>query len=305
MQGLSDNLPDLFVFIKVVDLKSFSAAARACGSTKSTVSKQVRRLEDALGAKLLNRTTRHLGLTEAGQLAYQHGVRIAEETSALRSSIDGLQDTPRGHLRVTTSVAFGNLHLTRLVGQFLAQYPEIGVTLTLSDRSVDVVEEGYDVAIRLTSSPIDSVVARRLASFAYLVCAAPAYLRCHAAIQAPADLAAHNCVINGAAREASWRFVRDGVASEVAVAGRLAVNGSESCRVALQAGVGVGLLPSFAIGDDIQAKRLTVLLPQYTPEGPFGNSIYAIFPPSRYGAPKLRVFVDFLVAAFANGVPPR
>lgn len=305
MQGLSDNLADVFVFVKVVELKSFSAAARASGSTKSTVSKQVRRLEQALGAKLLNRTTRHLGLTEAGQLAYQHGVRIVEETGALRSSVEALQATPRGHLRVTTSVAFGNLHLTRLIARFLALYPDIGVTLTLSDRSVDVVEEGFDIAIRLTSTPIDSVVARRLASFAYVVCATPAYLRGHPKIAAPADLAAHNCVINGAAREANWRFARAGAVTDVPVTGRLAVNGSESCRAAVLEGAGVGLLATFAIGDDLQAGRLKALLPQYTPEGTFGDSIYAIFTPSRFVAPKMRVFVDFLVAAFADGLPPR
>jgi DNA-binding transcriptional LysR family regulator len=304
MQGLSDNLAELFVFVRVVELKSFSAAARASGSTKSTVSKQVRRLEQALGAKLLNRTTRHLDLTEAGQLAYQHGVRIVEETSALRSSVDGLQASPRGHLRVTTSVAFGNLHLTRLISQFLALYPDIGVTLTLSDRSVDVVEEGFDIAVRLTSTPIDSVVARRLASFEYVVCATPAYLRAHAAIDAPADLAAHNCIINGAARDTTWRLVRDGAVTDVAVSGRLAVNGSESCRAAVLDGAGVGLLATFAIGDDLQAGRLEAVLPQYTPEGAFGNSIYAIFTPSRFVAPKMRVFVDFLVAAFAAGLPP-
>lgn len=305
MQELADNLSDVFVFVQVVDLKSFSAAARASGSTKSTVSKQVRRLEEALGAKLLNRTTRHLGLTEAGVAVYQHGVRIVEETSALRSAVDGLQATPRGHLRVTTSVAFGNLYLTRLVGQFLALYPDIGVSLTLSDRSVDVVEEGFDMAIRLTSKPIDSFVARRLAGIEYVVCATPDYVRSHPPVATPADLGAHNCVINGATREASWRFMRDGETADVPVHGRLAVNGSESTRVAVLDGVGIGLLATFAIADDLRAGRLTALLPQYTPEGVFGNSIYAIFLPSKFVAPKMRVFVDFLVAAFEGGLPLR
>jgi DNA-binding transcriptional LysR family regulator len=305
MQGLADNLSDVFVFVKVVELKSFSAAARASGSTKSTVSKQVRRLEQALGAKLLNRTTRHLGLTEAGEMAYQHGVRIVEETSALRSAVDGLQASPRGHLRVTTSVAFGNLHLSRLVGQFLALYPDISVSLTLSDRCVDVVDEGFDMAIRLTSKPIDSFVARRLAGIEYVVCATPGYLRSHAAISAPSDLAHHNCVINGFARDASWRFIHDGETSAVPVSGRFAVNGSESCRVAVLDGVGVGLLATFAIADDLRAGRLCAVLPQYTPEGAFGNSIYAIFLPSKFVAPKMRVFVDFLVASFEDGLPAR
>lgn len=298
---LAENLSDVFVFVKVVELKSFSAAALASGSTKSTVSKQVRRLEEALGAKLLNRTTRHLGLTEAGQLAYQHGVRIVEETSALRTSVDGLQSTPRGHLRVTTSVAFGNLHLTRLIGQFLALYPDISVALTLTDRVVDVVDEGFDMAIRLTSKPIDSFVARRLAGIDYVVCATPDYLRSHAPISAPADLERHNCVINGFAREANWRFVRDGATVDVPVSGRLAVNGSESVRLAVLDGVGVGQLATYAVFDDLRAGRVKAVLPEYALEGAFGNSIYAIFSPSRFTAPKMRVLVDFLVSKFEDG----
>ncbi|WP_426102802.1 LysR family transcriptional regulator [Massilia sp. TSP1-1-2] len=300
MESLSDNLADLFVFVKVVELKSFSEAARASGSTKSTVSKQVRRLEDTLGAKLLNRTTRRLALTEVGQLAYQHGLRIVEETAALRGSVEGMQATPRGHLRVTTSVAFGNLHLSRLIGQFLNLYPDISVALTLSDRYVDIVEEGFDVAIRLTSTPIDSFVARRLAPIAYVVCASPAYLASHASVATLADLASHNCMVNGLARDAIWRFARDGQVSDVKVTGRFAVNSSESLRRAVLDGIGIGLLPTFAIADDLRAGHLNVLLPGYSIEGTFGNSIHAIFLPSKFVAPKMRVFVDFLLTRFKD-----
>lgn len=301
MESLSEHLPDLFVFVKVVELKSFSEAARVSGSTKSTVSKQVRRLEEALGAKLLNRTTRHLGLTEAGQLAYQHGLRIVEETIALRSSVEGLQATPRGHLRVTTSVAFGNLHLSRLIGQFLAAYPNISVSLTLSDRYVDLVDEGFDIAIRLTSKPIDSFIARRLAAIDYVVCAAPAYLRAHPPISTLDDLTRHNCMINGKAPEALWRFARRDEVSEVRVTGQFCVNSSESLRAAVLEGLGIGLLPTFAIAEDLRLGRLQAILPDYSVEGSFGNSIHAIFLPNKFVAPKMRVFVDFLIAQFSTG----
>lgn len=301
METLAENLSDIFVFVKVVEMKSFSKAARAAGSTKSTVSKQVRRLEDTLGAKLLNRTTRHLGLTEVGELTYRHGLRIVEETSALRSSVEGLQDTPRGHLRVTTSVAFGNLHLSRLIGQFLALYPEITVTLTLSDRYVDVVEEGIDVAIRLTSNPVDSFVARRLAKLDYVVCATPAYLASHPPIVTLGDLAAHNCMVNGVTREDTWSFARDGEVIDVRVSGRFSVNSSESLRRAVLDGVGIGLLPTFAIASDLRAGNVSVVLPEYSIEGRFGNSVHAIFSPSKFNAPKMRVFIDFLVAKFSRG----
>ena len=301
MESLSDNLADIFVFVKVVEMKSFSEAARVSGSTKSTVSKQVRRLEETLGAKLLNRTTRKLALTEVGEFAYQHGLRIVEEAAALRSSVEGMQATPRGHLRVTTSVAFGNLHLSRLIGQFLTLYPDISVALTLSDRYVDIVEEGFDIAIRLTSKPIDSFVARRLAAIDYVVCATPAYLASHLPIATPGDLATHNCMLNGVAREATWRFVRDGDMSDVRVTGRFAVNSSESLRRAVLDGIGIGLLPTFAIADDLRAGQISIVLPQYSIEGTFGNSIHAIFLPSKFVAPKMRVFVDFLISRFKDG----
>jgi DNA-binding transcriptional LysR family regulator len=300
MKNLPENFSDIFVFVKVVELKSFSEAARASGSTKSAVSKQVRRLEEALGAKLLNRTTRHLGLTEAGELTYQHGLRIVEETTALRSSVEGLQATPRGHLRVTTSVAFGNLHLSRLIGQFLAAYPDISVSLTLSDRYVDLVDEGFDIAIRLTSKPIESYVARRLAAIDYVVCATPAYLRSQAPISTLDDLRGHNCMVNGLTRDTTWRFMRDGEANEVRVTGQFAVNSSESLRAAVLDGIGIGLLPTFAIAEDLRAGRVSAVLPEYTVEGTFGNSIHAIFLPSKFVAPKMRVFVDFLISKFAD-----
>jgi DNA-binding transcriptional LysR family regulator len=301
MEALSANLADLFVFVNVVELKSFSEAARVSGSTKSTVSKQVRRLEQTLGAKLLNRTTRTLALTEVGHLAYQHGLRIVEEAAALRTSVEGMQATPRGHLRVTTSVAFGNLHLSHLVARFLALYPDISVTLTLSDRYVDLVEDGYDIAIRLTSKPVESFVARRLAAIDYVVAATPGYLAGHAPIVTPADLAAHNCMLNGSALHKAWRFERDGALSEVAVAGRFAVNSSESLRGALLAGLGIALLPGFAIADDLRSGALQPVLTQYRAHGSFGDSIHAVFSPSKYVAPKMRVFVDFLVVSFQDG----
>jgi DNA-binding transcriptional LysR family regulator len=303
MEPLSKSLEELFVFVKVVDLKSFSEAAAALGSTKSTVSKQVRRLEEALGTRLLNRSTRHLGLTETGTTVYQYGSRIIEETAALVDAVDGLQDRPRGQLRVTTSTAFGNMHLTRLVGSFLGQYPDIRVSLVLSDRYIDVVEEGFDVAIRLTSRPIESFVARRLAGIDYAICATPAYLAAHATIAVPADLAAHDCVLNGLAPDSEWTFVRAGTSTSVPVRGRLTVNSSESVRVAVLDGAGVGLLPLFAVADDVQAGRVQVLLPDYAVEGAFGNSVYAIFAPGKFLAPKIRVFVDFLVTAFSGDHP--
>lgn len=300
MLALEENLADVFVFVNVVESKSFSEAARLTGSTKSTVSKRIRRLEEALGAKLLNRTTRHLGLTEAGQSVYDHGVRIVEQTAALRSAVDGMQASPRGHLRVTTSVAFGNLHLTGMVAEFLSAYPDISVAMTLSDRYVDVVDEGFDVAIRLTSTPVESFVARKLADLAYVVCAAPSYLEQHAPIVAVESLRDHDCILNAGS---TWRFYKDGATQDTQVQGRFTVNSSESVRVVALAGLGVALLPTFAVANDLQQGHLRVVLPEYSVDGPFGKRVYAVFPPSKFIAPKMRVFIDFLVAGFAQGAP--
>lgn len=302
-EPLSRCLEELFVFVKVVDLTSFSAAAAALGSTKSTVSKQVRRLEDALGTRLLNRSTRHLGLTETGATVYQYGCRIVEETAALVDAVDGLQDRPHGHLRVTTSSAFGNLHLTRLLGPFLRAYPDIRLSLVLNDRYVDLAAEGYDVAVRLTSRPIDSLAARRLASMTYAVFASPAYLAAHAPIVTPMDLAAHDCVLNPLAPGDVWTFTRDGAATAVTVQGRLNVNSSESVRAAVLDGGGLGLLPWYAVAADVQSGQLQVLLPDYAVDGGLGNSVYAIFAPGKFLAPKIRVFVDYLLAAFSTADP--
>jgi DNA-binding transcriptional LysR family regulator len=305
MENLLDRLGDLFIFVKVVDLKSFSEVARVTGATKSSVSKQVRRLEDALGTRLLNRSTRHLALTETGRSVYQHALRIAEQTAALRSSVEGLQDKPQGQLRVTTSVAFGNMHLTGVVVAFLRTFPDISVTLTLSDRYVDVVEEGFDIAIRLTSKPLESFVARRLSSLNYLLCATPAYLEAHAPVRTLDDLAAHHCLANSGNAGATWRFVRDGLGTDLKLDGRFSVNSSESLRRAVLDDMGIALLPDFAIAADLAAGRVRAVLPEYTVEGSFGNSIYAIFPQNKYMAPKLRVFVDFLLASFGQAAAAR
>ncbi len=191
--------------------------------------------------------------------------------------------------------------MTRLIGRFLAQYPEIGIALTLSDRYVDLVDEGIDIAIRLTSKPPDSMVARRLADIEYVVCASPAYLAARAPVAELADLAAHNCLINGYQPDAPWRFTRDGAAFEIAVQGSFIVNSSESLRVAVLDGVGIGLLPTYAVGADLRAGSLLPLLGQYRPEGAFGNSVYATFLPTRFSAPKMRAFVDFLIEQFQAG----
>jgi DNA-binding transcriptional LysR family regulator len=302
MANIIENLEDLLVFVQVVESKSFSAVALASGKTKSAISKQVKRLEQALGTKLLNRTTRHLSLTETGNAVYERGVRIAEEAEGIKTAVDDLQNKPSGILRITTSVAFGNMHLTKLVSEFIGMYPGVRVSLTLSDRYIDVVEEGFDIAIRLTSKPIESFVARRLSSLNYVVCATPEYLSRHDQVKSLEDLTNHDCLLYAHRPQSEvWTFVKDGKSSSVKVDGKFTVNSSESLRIAALNGLGIALLPTFAVGEDLKSGRLTALLQEYAVEGAFGNNIYAIFIPNKFLSPKVRVFIDFLVLRFENG----
>jgi len=292
-----DHLADLAVFVRVVDTQGFSAAARAMGLTKSAVSKRINRLEQRLGLRLLQRTTRAMSLTEAGRVLYERaaqGVALLDQTARLAA---GLVDAPRGILRVTASVTFGKLCLAPLIPEFLARYPEIELQLTLLDRFVDLVEEGYDVALRLTRTPPEQVVAKALMPVRYRLCAAVDYLKGRK-IETPADLAGHNCLHYGLREFGNeWRFQRAGEEKEearVRVTSNVVVNNSEVVRDLLLAGMGIGLVWNYAVDREIADGRLLPLLPEWSPVGPFGQTAYALWLPQTHLPPKIRVFVDFL-----------
>jgi DNA-binding transcriptional LysR family regulator len=293
-----DHLSDLAIFVRVVDTRGFSAAARAMGLTKSAVSKRINRLEKQLGLRLLQRTTRAMSLTEAGRVLYERaaqGVALLDESARLAA---GLVDAPRGTLRVTASVTFGKRCLAPLIPEFLARYPEIELQLTLLDRFVDLVEEGYDVALRLTRTPPEQVVAKALMPVRYRLCAAVDYLKGQE-IKTPADLAGYNCLHYGLREFGNeWRFERgDGRENETArvrVKSNVVVNNSEVVRDLLLAGMGIGLVWNYAVDREIADGRLVPLLPEWSPVGPFGQTAYALWLPQSHLPPKIRVFVDFL-----------
>jgi len=291
-----DHLSDLAVFVRVVDTRGFSAAARAMGLTKSAVSKRINRLELQLGLRLLQRTTRAMSLTEAGRVLYERaaqGVALLDESARLAA---GLVDAPRGTLRVTASVTFGKRCLAPLIPEFLARYPEIELQLTLLDRFVDLVEEGYDVALRLTRTPPEQVVAKALMPVRYRLCAAVDYLKGQE-IKTPADLAGYNCLHYGLREFGNeWRFERGEEAARVRVTSNVVVNNSEVVRDLLLAGMGIGLVWNYAVDREIAEGRLVPLLPDWTPVGPFGQTAYALWLPQSHLPPKIRVFVDFLAA---------
>jgi DNA-binding transcriptional LysR family regulator len=294
-----DRFVSMAVFVKVVEGSSFAAAARHFRLSPAMVSRHVHALEEQLGAQLLNRTTRHVSPTEVGQ-AYYHRVRqiLADIEEADRLAAD-LQAAPRGLLRITSSQSFGIRHLAPAVADYLALCPEVLMDVTLNDRYLDVIEEGFDLAVRIGHLEDSSLIARRLAPVRMALGAAPDYVARHGAPQTPADLAHHNCLVyTYAAAQSEWRF-RDGAGKEKAVqiTGRLLANNGDLLRIAALQGQGVALGPTFILGEDIRAGTLVRLLPDYTaPE----VGLYAVYPPGRHLSAKVRSFVDFLVARFGG-----
>lgn len=299
------DFPDLWAFVKVVEVGSFSEAARQLGSTKANISKAVARLERALQLKLLNRSTRRIGLSEAGREIHQHALRMVEQGRAIEAAAAGAQAGPGGTLRVSTSMAFGNTQLAPLLPEFMARYPAVRVVLDLQDRQVDLVEEGIDVALRL-SPRIDlmTAVARPVAPMRYVLVAAPDYLeRCGT----PADIAAlgqHRCLAYGETGPgATWSFETDATPLQFKPAGGLIVNSSQSLRAAMLGGAGIALLPTFVVGEDIRAGRAVHVLPEARPLGMFGSELLAVYLQNRFLPQKVRVFIDFLLEQWGEHPP--
>jgi DNA-binding transcriptional LysR family regulator len=289
----------MIVFAQVVDSRSFSAAAVRLGLSKSAVSKQIAKLEDRLGARLLNRTTRTLSPTDAGQDFYERCLRVVREVEEAERAISHLSAEPRGLLRLSAPASFGREYLAPLVPEMLARWPELRIEALFEDRFVDVVAEGFDLVIRITRLQDSSLVARRIASCRRVVCAAPSYLARRGVPRTPAELLQHDCILYSYATDQNeWEFLGpDGRLETVRVDGRLRANNAEVTRAALLAGAGLALSPDFIVGPDIAAGRLVSLLTDY--ENPFG-AIYAVWPHNRNLAPKVRAVVDFLVERFAT-----
>jgi DNA-binding transcriptional LysR family regulator len=293
------DLTGMATFARVAEAKSFSAAARRLNLSKSVVSKHVAKLEKSFGARLLNRTTRRLSLTEIGAAFYEHCARIVEEAEKAELAVGRFSSAPRGVIKINASVEFGTVHVAPALPVFLAQYPEVSIDMTLSDRFIDLAEEGYDVAIRSAwkDEPGLNLVARELAPIRRKVCATPEYFKRHGIPQAPGDLIRHNCLIytSSGGKNEWWRLVGPEGEISVPVSGNLRINDNEALWRAVLGGVGVALLPTFLIGEDLQRGALQEALTEYTS---LERSVYAVYLPNRHLSPKLRTFIDFLVARF-------
>jgi DNA-binding transcriptional LysR family regulator len=292
-------LSDMAVFVAVVRRGSFSAAADQLDVSKSQVSKCVSRLEQALGARLLQRTTRRQRLTEAGSTLYEASVGALDAIDVAQVAVSRLQGAPRGTLKVSASIAFGSTHLPGIVSALLQRNPELSVELLLEDRHVDLVREGIDVAVRITvDAPDSGLVFRRLAPNRQVVCAAPSYIQRRGLPRTLQDLAAHDCIAHtqrGTPR--TWHLTAaDGSQAAVQINGRLAISNALAVRQAALEGLGIVEINSYLVGADIEAGRLVRLLPQYRPKE---LSFYAVYPARPHLAPKVRVFVEAMLERMA------
>lgn len=288
-----DKLTAMRVFAAVVDEGGFSAAARRLNMSKSAVSTWVRDLEADLGTGLLNRTTRSVTLTEAGRRYKARVEQILADIAEAEDEAGSATLNPRGVLKLSVGTSFATRVVAPLIAPFVARYPEVEIDLNLSDRFVDLVEEGFDLAIRIGNLADSSLTARKLGETRRVVAAAPSYLDRHGRPGTPEDLRHHNCLIYSLTNGGGWSFQRGGKSFTVSISGNLAANNGEVLRQAAIDGLGICLAPTFILGDVLADGALVPLLTSYELP-PLG--IHAVFPPNRHLSAKVRSFIDFLAA---------
>ena len=299
-----DRLTAMQVFTKVVELGSFAKAAERLGMSTSACSRQIADLEAHLDTRLLNRTTRRLSLTESGRAFHERCVQLITDLEEAELSARAGRERPRGTLRITCPVNFGLRYVSPLVGPFLQKHPDVRIDVSLSDRMVDIVEEGFDLAIRIGESRSTSVIARKLGESQLIACAAPAYLKKHGTPKTPEQLTDHICMLYEYLNPRNeWRFVaRDGKEHRVRLTGSVQANNGDMLASAAVQGLGVCCEPDFIVADDLARGRLKRILPDYA--APV-TSIHAVYPSRRHLSAKVRAFVDVLAAAFARPAAPR
>jgi DNA-binding transcriptional LysR family regulator len=293
-----DRFLEMQTFAAVVDAGSFVKAAEALGSSKAAVSRYVGELEARLGVRLMQRTTRRLSLTEEGQVFYARCKDLLADVDEAEAEITSRSATASGLLRVNAPFTYGILHLAPLWGEFRARYPDVHLDITLADRLVDLVEEGYDMAIRIATLPSSTLISRRLASTRMVLCVSPAYLKAHGKPRHPSDLADHATLSYSYwSTKDEWPF--EGPEGHVSVKTRpwMHSNSGETCRAVALAGQGIVLQPLFLVADDLKAGTLVELMPKYRS---IELGIYAIYPTRKHVAPKVRALVDFLAEKLAR-----
>lgn len=294
-----DRLTSMAVFVRVAEVGSFAAAAGDMGLSPQMVAKHVVHLEDRLGTALINRTTRRQSLTDVGRAYYDRCRLILSETAAADALAQEMRSRPTGVLRVNAPVTFGAFSLAPLITRYLARYPEMQVDLTLNDRFVDPLEEGYEVMIRIGPVEDAALIAHPLVPYRLIACAAPAYLERRGMPASPSDLKAHDCLIYGQGAVGTvcrWQFFRDGHMAEVDAGGRFRSNDWKALLQAAIDGFGITLGPESILAGEVAAGRLVRILPDH--EGP-ARPMHVLYPAGRRPTIKVRSFVDAVREAFA------
>ena len=290
---MMDTLEAMRVFAAVAEQGSFSAAARQLGMSKALTSKKVAQLEEHLGVRLLNRTTRHVGLTETGAAYRERCTALVAEVDEAHDMVRSRHGAPRGTLKIAAPRAFGEDILIPALPSFMDTYPDITVDLTLDERRVDIISEGYDLAVRVDDMPDSSLIIRKVTDFPFLVCAAPDYLVTHQPLEHPNDIAAHTCIVLSSVNPTGhWNFIIDGEVGRIQAPARVRVNTARGVATLVRAGMGVGLCLWSTVEQDLSAGRLVRALEDYEF---YDRSIYVAYPHSRHLSGKVRVFVDHLI----------
>ena len=295
---MSVDLNSMAVFARVVEEQGFSAAARRLGLSKSAVSKHVAQLEDRIGAQLLQRTTRRLRLTDVGAAFYERCARILAEAEEAELAVSHMSAAPRGTLRISAPVSFGIRYLGAPLAEFASKHPQLRLEIVLNDRLVDMVDEGYDLAIRIGKLADSSLIAKRLCAMPMYVVAAPDYLAQHGTPEVPADLQRHNCMLYSLSTTGDvYHFRQEDRDITVKIDGTMRANNGDILLEAVRQGVGIAFVPAYLCGCDLRSGQLVELLPTFRAAP---GAISAVYPPNRHLSVKVRVFVDFLVAHFAE-----
>ena len=294
-----DKFASMEAFIQVVQSDGFAAAARKMGVSRSTVNKLVINLEDELNVQLLQRSTRKVSPTATGLAFYERCVNILAELEAAEVAVSELQTEPKGTLKINAPMSFGTLYLGKAIAEFMTQYPELEVQLTLDDRFIDPIAEGYDITIRISqpeTSP--SLVCQAIAPVTKVLCASPAYLAKHSVPKRPNDLKKHSCLHYGQIITGNqWQLINEEQEEWVTVKGVLCSNNGEVLKDAALQGLGIALLPTFIIRQELEAQTLAIVLPDYQPPA---TSLCLVYPLNRHLITKVRLFVEFFRQKFNN-----
>jgi DNA-binding transcriptional LysR family regulator len=293
-----DILASMKVFVAVVDAGSFAAAAGRLDMSRAMASKYVMNLEDHLGTRLLNRTTRRLSVTESGSVFYERSVQIISDVTEAEQVAGHMSAVPRGILKITMPLSYGQHRLGPVIADYVRQYPQVKLDISFSDHKADLIEEGFDLAIRIGTLPGSGLIARKLGSGRVIVCASPDYLKRHGTPQTPEDLARHSCLgytLSNSGDE--WRLTRQGEEAAIRIAGPIKADNGDMLRLAALSGAGLIFQPHFIVSEDLQAGRLVQVLADYA-SAELG--IYAIYPSRKHLSAKVRTFVDFLAGRLST-----